>query len=362
MKNTINLSDATTGELIPLGQQIKIVGSTLNIPSVLNEIAKPSGRGAMPGWLLKKNKRTQTKQIERTALGSTSGFKGANAQVIDRVFVERITREDNIIVSRLDIAKLREGQGGDIVAQETADFLLTARELDLKDLLGDVRTKAKAAKIYTSVANATANAIYATKPSGNQPTLADNTIAKNIEAINGGLRIAQVDDAALATTDARIKLIRAIFGYANKLGSDASAEAFYPFSINGIPLNSLKVLTDYINCVAIKDSFTTTVINLNNPGDTRNLNGLVGFIDTVKVLITNQKNKDDLYNIVSDRIIVRDMCEIVNYVGTIKEGTSIILSDGTTKNVKPSEMVVQFESARLQGSYYHEEFWAIEKV
>ena len=162
--------------------------------------------------------------------------------------------------------------------------------------------------------------------------------------------------------DNRLNVIREGLFYLNRIGAPKSIEPLYAYSINGIPLGSIAILTDYEGASRIKDSFTTAFIDMNN-ASSRTYNGIVGLVDTVPVFITNQLGTKVGYHIMSKgRVIVRDLDPNVQYLGVVTQGNgmAVKLRDGTTVNVKPSEFVVALEQGRAMGVKYFEEFITIE--
>lgn len=159
-----------------------------------------------------------------------------------------------------------------------------------------------------------------------------------------------------------MKVIRAALGYLNEIGAPESPEALYPHSINGIPLNELVILSKYKYIVNIKDSLTTTVVNLNDPGTARNLNGLVAYIDTVRVVMTNQLATKEAFKVLSSRVFARGLDPLTQYIGVINEnasGTLVKIKDGSTRTVLASEILVIMESGRALATVYPEEIFTI---
>lgn len=347
-KKTINLR-TQDGLQIDLTKILLATEPVLSQPSILGRVTSPTGRGFTGGQILKKSKRSQTEYSPVTADKITSGFVGASAQHVGSVNIEKIYRQDNIIGSKIDYAKLKEGKGGDLIALDVADFIITGRELDLKQLLTDAQTGADAMKLYTAK---DANGA----PTGAQPVQADVTTAEAIKAIKAGKRTVTATDLD-ANEDNVMNIIRAILTYANELGSDKSPEALYDYAINGVSLDKLVILTNYAGAVSIKDKFTTTFIDLSSAGS-RKYNGIVAQIDTVPVIITNQLGVKARFRIMSNRVLAYDLDPMSQYLGVVAQGDgrAIKLANGEVVNVKPSEVTVALEQGRAMGVKYFEEY------
>lgn len=354
-KSTINLRDSATGNTLDLTVRILETNPVLSQPSIINQVSSKTGNGFTGGVVLKKSKRTQTEYSPATGGKITSGFVGASAQHVGRVMMEKKYRQDNIIFSKIDMAKLREGKGGDLVVQEVGDFILTGQELDLKEMLELAQTEADAIKLFTAK---DANGA----PTGAQPAQATNDTAGAIDAIKKGKRSVIVTDLD-AKPENRLNILTEILAYINSIGSNKSPESIYDYSINGIPLNQVFILTNYAGARNIKDSFTTAYIDMSN-ATTRSYNGVVGMIDTVPVLITNQIGAKVAYHVMSKRVVGRDIDPESQYLGVMSQGDgrAVVLSDGTTVNVKPSEATIALEQGRVMGVKYFEEFFTVQEV
>lgn len=352
-RKTINLREQD-GSLLDLTTKIVAVEPTLSQESAVDKVAKSVGAGFMAGNIVKKSKRSQTEYAATTADKITSGFVGASAQTVQSYPLGKIYRQDNIIGSRIDYAKLKEGKGGNMTAMEIADFILTGKELDLKALLAEGRTKSAAMKIYTAV-DATGAA------TGAQPAATGTDAAAALVDIKAGLRNVTATDMNDTNT---MGLVRAAIGYLNKLGSAKSIETVYPWSINGLPLNKQAILTDYSHVSLLKDSFTRTVIDMSNPNAVLNFTGLVGFIDTVPVILTNQLDTKEAFVITSTRAMLRDLDPESQFLGVVSQGNgqAVKLANDEVVNVKPSEVVVALEQGRILGTPYFEEMFFIKDV
>ncbi len=358
VNTTINIQDQD-GKLLDLSVMILEVKPVLSQPSVIDEISTPTGQGFFTGDILKKNKRTQAELGAANLVGGVRDFVGATSQVVAKVSVNKVYRGDQIVVSRIDLAKLRQGKGGDLVALDVADFILTGREKDAKEMLAAATTAADAMKIYTTVGTVNTGDLISVVPTGTQPTQTAATEAAALTALAGGKRSVTVTTAELAKEGVRLALVRRAIQYLNQLGSAKSAEALYPFSINGLPLNSLRILSDYFNIVSIKDGISTNFISVTSEATMRTIAGLVGYIDGVKVIQTNQIGATDVYKVMSNRVIARDLDAQTQYLGVVKEATTVKMADGTVKAVGPSDMVVQLEQGRTQAPVYFEEIFTI---
>lgn len=354
INTTINIM-TQDGALIPLNEKIKEVRPVASQPSIIDEITQKSGQGFYTGNVIKKVKRTQEDSKVAAALGGVGAFKEATSQNVHKVFINKFIREDNIVYNEADLKKLNEGKGVDIVAAEAGDFIITGRELDVKLLLADAKTKATALKLF-SVVDTNTNA------TGAQPAASDGTFDKAIEAIKGGLRVVPVTNFDEAV-DTRLQLLRAVIQYLNEQGTDTSTEAKYPFAINGHDIATIKVITRYADAVAIKDKDTTNFINVN--GSTmRNITGMIGYIDnTVKVLLSNQIPATSKYVVATNRLAVRDLDASMQYIGKVRDAAAVVIKGGTTVNLKPNERLLQFLQARTQGIVYeHEVFFLDQKA
>lgn len=347
INTTLNIT-FEDGKLIALNERIKETNPVASQPSALDEVTQKSGNGFYTGYITKKIKRDQVDSTAATKVGGVGGFKGASSQQLHKVFIGKTYREDNIVYNEQDLIKLKEGKGGDIVALETGDFLITGRELDLQTLVAEAKTLAAAAKLHSAF---DANGA----PTGTQPTQTAYKEADAIAAIKGGKRVVEVEnfDEAVGT---RLHLIRAAIQYLNSMGTAKNtAEAGYLFSINGHALNTIKVLGAYDDVVAIKDGVTTNFINV-TPDTMRNITGMVGFIDNaVKVILTNQLASASKYAIMTNRVFRRDLDESAQYIAKVRDSASVVMKDGTTVNLKPNERLVQFYQGRAQGVVYFEE-------
>lgn len=352
-RKTINLRDQS-GQTLDLTVKILELAPTLNNPSAIDKLAKAIGNGFTAGDIVKKSKRSQTKYTPANATDITSGFVGASAQSVSKVSIGKVYRQDNIIVSRVDLEKLKEGKGGEMVAMEIADFILVGKELDLKELLEEVTTQSKSMKIYTAI-DATG------APTGAQPAQSATDVASAITAVKGGRRHVIATDLSVDNT---LGLLRTGISYLNRLGAPKSAESLYPFSINGLPFNSIAVVTDYEHVSLIKDSFTRTVIDLSNPNTTLNFTGLVGYIDTVPVIMTNQLGVKEAFKVMSVRSMVRTLDPVTQFLGVVSNGNgqAVKLANDTVVNVKPSEAVIALEQGRAMGAKYFEEVISIDEV
>lgn len=68
------------------------------------------------------------------------------------------------------------------------------------------------------------------------------------------------------------------------------------------------------------------------------------------------------YLVCSDRILYRKPLAL-SQIGTIKrEAGSVVMEGGTTKNVGPNEMLVQFDARVKLAALYFEEAFFIEEV
>lgn len=352
-KTTINLR-RQDGTLLDLSKIILQVEPTMSQPSMLGKVVSPTGRGFTGGEIAKKSKRTQTEYSPVTADKITSGFVGASAQHVGSVIIQKIYRSDNIIGSKVDYTKLNEAKGGDLLAQEVADFIITGRELDLKQLLKDATLQADAMNLYT-----TKDALGA--PTGAQPAQADTTTVEAIKAIKAGKRHVTALDMDANEDNARL-IIEAIIDYLVRLGADNSPEALYDYAINGIPLNKIVILTTYAGAKSIKDKFTNVYMKLSDAG--RNYNGLVASIDTIPVYITNQMGVKARFKILSNRVFAYDLDPATQYLGVVSQGAgqAVKLANGDVVNVKPSEVVMALEQGRAMGVKFFEEFFTVDEV
>lgn len=350
-RNTINILDNATGKAIDLASRVVEMVPTLSQPSVIDLLAKPSGAGFTGGTGYKKSVRKQETYTPKSAGKITSGFVGASVQRIYSYNIDKKYTQDNIIASKIDYAKLSEGKGGMSIAEEVGNFILTAKESDLKELFELATTKTKAMKIF-SAEDATG------APTGVQASQGGTDYATGITAIGKGTRNVVMTDLDETNT---INAIRACLTYLNKLHTPTSAEPLYPHSVNGIPMNNLKILTTYENIHLIKDSATRTIIDLSNPNAMLNFTGIVAYVDTVPVIMTNQLDSD--FKVVSDRIFTRDLDPQSQYLGVASQGDgrAVKLADGTVENVKPSEMTVALEHGRAFGLKMHEEIFSIKR-
>lgn len=353
INTVINIRDEE-GNLIALNTRIKEVKPVASQPSIIDQITTQSGKGFYTGDIIKKVKRSQVDSTAAAAKGGVGGFKGASSQNVHKVFIEKKYREDNIIWNEIDLTKLSEAKNGNIVAMEAADFLITGRELDAKELIASLKTKATAAKLHTAF---DANG----KPTGNQPAQAGNTFAQAVTAIKAGKRVitlANFDEE----TNTRLELIREGVQYLNEMGTAANTESGYLFSINGNALSSIKILTRYRDAVKIKDKGTTNFINVN--GSTmRNITGMIGYIDNlVEVLVTNQLPSTTKYAIVVDRALVRDLDQTTQYIGRVRDTGSVKMADNSVVNLKPNERLLQFMQGRSQGVVFWEEAFFLDQA
>lgn len=342
------------GTLIDLKTRIIAVKPVTSQPSIIDEIAKPSGEGFYTGDVKKKVKRAQVDSKTNTAVGGLGGFVGATSQNVHSVPVSKTYREDNIVVNEIDIKKLSEGKG-DLVAMETGDFIITGRELDLKLLLADAKTKAAANLLHTAF---DAN----TKPTGAQTAQAATTLAGAIAAIDLGTRVVQIDAADLdKEIDTRLKLLRKFIAYLNTMGSVKNpVEELYLFSINGHSLDTIKVIGAYEDVVKIKEKDTTNFINVNG-SVMKNITGMVGYIDNmVKVMMTNQMPADTVYAVMTDRVFCRDLDQSSQYIGKVRDAASVVDKAGKAVNLKPNEKLVQFFQGRTQATLFQEEIFFLD--
>lgn len=353
INTTLNIS-FEDGKLIALNERIKETNPVASQPSAIDEVTMKSGNGFYTGYVTKKIKRAQSDSTAATKVGGVGGFVGASSQQLHKVFIGKTYREDNIVYNEQDLIKLKEGKGGDIVALETGDFLITGRELDLKSLLADLKTKAAAAKLHSAF---DANGA----PTGTQTAQTAYKEADALAAIKAGLRVVGISDLDEAV-GTRLHLLRAGIQYLNSMGTAKnSAEEKYLFSINGHALNTIKVLAAYEDAVAIKDGVTTNFINV-TPDTMRNITGMVGYIDnSVKVILTNQLDAETHYVILTNRVFRRDLDESAQYIAKVRDAASVVMKDGTSVNLKPNERLVQFYQGRAQGVVYFEEAFFITK-
>lgn len=354
INTTINIH--VNGELYPLNTLIKEVNPVASQPSILDQVAKPSGKGFYTGDLFKSIKRTQVEGGAASKLGGASGFVGATSQEFHKVFVGKTEREDNIIIDEVDLAKLVEGKGGgQVVAREVANFIITGRETDLKDLLAKAHTEAAAVKLHTAFDNKGL-------PSTAQPATTGTTTANIIADIKAGRRINAIANLEESKTT-RIDVLRAAIAYLNKLGGTKSAEKGYLYAINGFELSRIKVLTDYENAVSITDEVSQNYITVST-NTMRNITGIVGLIDNkVEVLLTNQMPATSAYAIMTDRVFVRDLDPTQQYIGKVRDAASVVLKgDTNATNLRPSQRLIQFQQARTQGVRYAEEIIFIDQA
>ena len=350
--NTVINIRLQNGELIALNKRIKEVAPVASQPSIIDEISQKSGKGFWTGDLIKKVKRAQVESTAAGAVNGVGGFTGASSQNVHNVFIGKTYREDNIVFNEIDIMKLKEGKGGDIVAQETGDFIITGRELDTKVLLAEAKTQATALKLHTAF---DAN----TKPTGVQPAQGGTDFATAVVAIRAGRRVVIIDNLD-AEIDTRIKSIRECVQYLNEMGTEGNAEKNYLFSINGHSLDTIKVLGRYRDIVKIKEKDTSNFINVSGAVQ-RNITGLVAYIDNlVKVLQTNQLPSSTAYAVMTSRIIRRDLDSSNQYIGTIRDSAAVVMKDGSTKNLKPNERLMQFFQGRTQAIVFAEEVFFID--
>lgn len=364
---TVIIKDGSTGEALDFTKRILTVKPVLSKPSIIDQVAVSEGsEDALTGEILKDNKRTLKAYTATAAVGDAPAFTGATGQVVSRVTVPFVARQDNIITDNQDIELVKTASGSnDLVANASANFILSWKEKDLNEGLAAVKTKAETTPIYSSVAKVTTADLHATKPSGTQPTIPSSGAVQNdyTNAITGGKRVVKVPKAILhAAKDTSLSFIRLAISYLTNIGSPISTETFYPFSINGIPLDRLRVITTYNGALGIDSSSVTTVINLNEPGTSRNFNGLVSFVDTVPVYVTSQAEVGTAgYLVCSDRILYRKPLAL-SQIGTIKrEVGAVVMEGGTTKNVGPNQMLIQYDArVKLAPLYYEEAIFIVE--
>lgn len=355
INTTINVS--VDGKLYPLNKMIKEVTPVAAQKSVIDEIATPSGKGFYTGDILKMIKRPQVTSTAASARGQIGGFVGATSQELHSVFIGKTTREDNIVFNESDLLKLKEGKGGNIIALEAGNFIITGRELDAHDLLEKLKSEAKNVKLFTAVDSTTGLA------TGTQPTQSTFDFASCIGLVQNGKRVFSIDESELdAEIDNRIKLVRECVQYLNEIGTPENLEGdLYPYSINGFQTSSIKVLSTYRNNLKLKEKDTQRFVNISGP-NSANITGIVGYIDNdIAILQTNQLGSDVFYAIMTNRVIARDLDPSQQYIGKVRDSAAVVMKDGTTKNLKPNERLMQFLQARTQGIRYAEEAFFILK-
>lgn len=366
---TIIIKDGQTGEALDFTKRILLVAPVLSKPSIVAELSLSAGpEDNLTGDILKTNKRTLKSYTATAAIGDKPAFAGATGQVVSKVSIPFTARQDNIVTDLQDVELIKTASGAnDIVASDTANFMISWQEKDLNEGMEIVKTSATSNALYSSVAKVAASDLFATKPTGVQPTqpvVASAVLADYVSAINKGRRYLKIPSAILATdTDTRINFVRSAIAYLTNLGSPISVEQFYPYSINGIPLNDIRVITTYQGAINLNSKLVTTVLNLSNVGDSRNFNGLVSFIDTTPVYITNQLSIGiSGYAVTSNRVLYRKPLNL-SQIGTIKrEAGAVVMEGGATKNVGPNEMLIQFDARVKLGALYFEEAFFIEEV
>ncbi len=354
INTTINIH--VDGNLYPLNKTIKEVSAVASQPSAIDEVAKPIGNGFKTGDILKKIKRAQVSSVAATKIGGVGGFAGASSQELHSVPVTKQSREDNIVYNEADLTKLGEaGRNIDLLAAEVADFIITGRELDLKELLAQAKTKSLAVKLHTAFDATTG------LPTGAQPADGDGTFAKAITAIQGGRR-----NVAVANFDenigTRLNLVRECINYLHTLGTPKnSTEELYLYSINGHLMTNIKVLASYADNVKLKEEGTQRFISVAS-NTMANMTGIVGYIDNgVKVVSTAQMAKETKYVISTDRVFARDLDPNQQYIGKVRDAAAVVMKDGSTKNLKPNERLLQFLQARTWAVRYPEEIFFLDQ-
>lgn len=352
INTTINIH--VDGVLYPLNKMIKEVNPVAAQPSVIDQIATPSGKGFYTGDIFKMIKRPQVDSTASVKRGGLGGFVGASSQELHSVFVGKTNREDNIVFNEADLAKLKEAKGGNIIALETGNFIITGRELDTKILLTKLQDEADGVKLFTAVNAATG------LPAGNQPTAAVTNIATAITAIDGGKRVISISDAELdKEIDGRLQIIRAGVQYLFSLGTEDNTEADYAYSINGFATNRLKLLSNYKNNVKLKEKDTQRFIQVSG-ANAANITGIVGYLDNdIAVLQTNQLKKGTKYALMTDRVLVRDLDPEAQYIGKVRDAAVTVDRDGNTVALKPNERLMQYLQGRTQAVRYASEAFFI---
>lgn len=214
-------------------------------------------------------------------------------------------------------------------------------------------------KIYSSVDSTGA-------PTGNQPTQADALFATALPALKSGKR--SVIATNLSDTNA-ILLVRAAISYLYTMGTvkNEGDGTLYPFSINGASLSQIAILTTYDKMPLLKDSITRTIIDISNPNTNININGIVAYIDSVPVIMTNQLGAKEAFKIMVTSgapVLVRDLDPVTQYIGAVSQGNgqAIKLANGDVVNVKLSEVVCAMEQGRAMGVKYFEHIFTIKDV
>lgn len=342
------------GSLIKLNEKIIATMPVASQPSIIDEVVSNFGNGFLTGDITKQVKRAQIDSKAAAAMGGVGGFVGASSQHLHKVFIGKVYREDNIVYNETDLIKLKEGKGGDIVAKEAGNFIITGRELDLKLLLADLKAKATAGKLHTAF---DANGA----PTGAQPADGDGTFAQALTALKGGRRVLEITNFD-EKPETRLDLLVNSIAYLNTLGTDKNlTESAYAFSINGHDLSNIKILTTYMDGRSIKSTDTTNFISVNSQTE-RNIVGLVGYIDNkVKVLYTNQIPANTRYVVLTDRAFARDLDTTTQYIGTVRDAAAVVMKDDKAYNLKPNERLVQFYQGRRQGVVFHEEAFFLDQ-
>lgn len=126
-KTTVIIKDGSTGEALDFTKRILSVEPVLSKPSIVDQISISNGsEDALTGDILKDNKRTLKDYNATAAVGDKPAFAGATGQVVSKISVPFLRREDNIVTDNQDIELVKTATGSsDLVANATANFLLS---------------------------------------------------------------------------------------------------------------------------------------------------------------------------------------------------------------------------------------------
>ncbi len=352
INTTLNLR--VDGELYPLNTLIKQVEPALSQPSAVDLLTTNSGKGFYTGDYLKIIHRKQFETSASSARGDVADFIGATTPELHKVFIQKLSRADHIIINEADIFKLQEGKGPALLGTYAANFILDGKEEDLKLLYAEAYTQALTNRLHISFDT---NGLPATT----QPAQGNGTEEQAKAVIEQGRRVVPLLDPD-ETAYTRMDVIRRAISYLNTLGTERNVESNYLFSINGLPLSSIVVTMPYLDNTSLKDRETNRFINVMNMPNA-NMTGIVSYIDNaVRIIITNQIPSNTHFVIHSDRAFVRDLDPQQQYIGKVRDVSTVKMRNGEVRNIAPNERDISYLQARTYAPVFSEEMFFITKT